>query len=144
MDSKKRIIKLDIDQKLITMERKANLSTIWIFVLLNVLFRDIHELFRPGLLEEMLTGTVNGVQITEGVMLAAAISLEIPIAMVILSRVLEYRFNRWANIIAAVITISFYFTNGTNDLDDIWFAAVGILALLLLIWYAWKWKIEEA
>jgi len=99
----KRSVKMDTNQKLITMDMKAKLSISWIFVLLNVIFRDIHELFRPGLLAEMMTGTVNGVQMTEGTLLVAGIMLEIPIAMVLLSRVLPYRINRWANLIASVI-----------------------------------------
>ncbi len=32
------------------MDMKALLSTLWIFVLFNIAFRDIHEFFRVGLL----------------------------------------------------------------------------------------------
>lgn len=135
---------MDTNQKLGTMDMKAKLSTVWIFVLLNVIFRDIHELFRPGFLEEMMTGMVNGVQMSEETLLVAGILLEIPIAMVILSRVLRYRFNRLANIIAAVLTIAFIISNRPNDLDDIWFLTVGVVALSLIIWYAWKWPQVEA
>lgn len=127
-------------QKNMKTDMKAKLSTMWIFVLLNVIFRDIHELFRPGFLEEMMTGIVNGVQLTEEFMLLAGILLEIPIAMVLLSRVLEYRVNRWANIIAGAITIAFIFANRPKDLDDMWFYAIEVVALLLIIWYAWKWS----
>lgn len=134
---------MDANQKLGAMDMKAKLSTVWIFVLLNVIFRDIHELFRPGFLEEMMTGMVNGVQMSEETLLVAGILLEIPIAMVILSRVLRYRFNRLANIIAAVLTIAFIISNRPNDLDDIWFLTVGVVALSLIIWYAWKWPQVE-
>jgi hypothetical protein len=130
---------MDTNQKLISMDIKAKLSTSWIFVLLNVIFRDIHELFRPGLLEEMMTGTVNGVQITEGTLLVGGIMLEILIAMVILSRVLPYRVNRWANIIAGAIAIPLVIGIGPKDLDDLFFATIEVVALLLIIWYAWKW-----
>src|SRR5215216_2702946 len=50
-------------------DMKALLSTIWIFVLFNIAFRDIHEILRPGFLEEVMTGTINGVQMTEGFLL---------------------------------------------------------------------------
>lgn len=56
---------MDTNHALMTMDRKAKLSAAWVFVLLNVIFRDLHELFRPGMLAEMTTGTVNGVQMTE-------------------------------------------------------------------------------
>src|SRR3990172_13351841 len=96
---------MDTNQKLNTMDTKTTLSTLWIFVLLNVIFRDIHELFRPELLEEMMAGVVNGVHITDELLLLGGIGMEILIAMVILSRVLPYRVNRWANIIVAPISI---------------------------------------
>jgi hypothetical protein len=134
---------MDTNQKLITMDMKTKLSTLWIFVLLNVIFRDIHELFRPGLLEEMTTGTVNGVQMTEGTLLVAGIMLEILIAMVILSRILEYRVNRWANIIVGALAMPLVIGIGPKDLDDMFFATIEVVALALIIWFAWKWPQQE-
>ncbi len=120
---------------LVSTERQSRLSTLWIFVLLNVLFRDVHELFRPGFLQEIMAGTVS-----EELLLLAGVLLEIPIAMVVLSRVLRYRLNRWANVIAGVATIAFVLSNGANDLDDVFFLAVEIVALLAIVWYAWTWS----
>jgi hypothetical protein len=45
---------MDTNQKIITLDRKAKLSTLWIFFLLNVIFRDLHELFRSGFLERVM------------------------------------------------------------------------------------------
>ncbi len=126
------------------MDMKVLLSTLWIFALLNVIIRDIHELFRPGLLQEMMTGTVNGIQMTEGLLLLAAIPMEILISMVLLSRVLKYRVNRWVNIGVGAIAIAFVMANGAKDLDDIFFATVEVIAMLLIIWFAWTWPKQEA
>ena len=126
--------------KTIGMDVKALLSTLWIFVLFNMIFRDLHEFGRPGFLEEIMTGIVNGVQITEELMLLGGIMAEVPISMVLLSRVLKYRVNRWANIMAGAITITFVINNGVKDLDDIFFAAIEIVALALIVWCAWKWR----
>lgn len=134
---------MDTSRQLITMEMKARLSTLWIFVLLNLLFRDIHELLRPGLLQEMMTGTVNGVQMTQGVLLAGGIMLEFLIAMVILSRVLEYRANRWANMIVSAVAIPLVVGSGPKDLDDRFFATVEVVALVGIFWLAWKWPRQE-
>ena len=60
---------MDTNQKLITLDMKAKLSTLWIFVLLNVIFRDIHEFIKAEFIQEILTGVVHGTQITEGLML---------------------------------------------------------------------------
>lgn len=112
---------METEQKRIAMDMQAKLSTLWIFVLLNVIFRDIHELFRPGLLQEMMTGIINGVQVTEGTLLMGGVMIEILIAMVILSRILKDRVNRWANIIVGAIAIPFIVSAGANDMDDIFF-----------------------
>ena len=136
---------MNTNKKTTGMDMKAKLSTLWIFLLFNVIFRDIHELFRPGFLEEIMTGTVNGVQLTEETMLIAGIMMEIPVVMVVLSRVLKYRVNRWANIIGGAIGIVFVIINNrAPDLDDMFFAAVEVVAALLIIWYAWKWPKQEA
>ncbi len=130
--------------KTIGMDIKALLSTLWSFVLFNMIFRDLHEFGRPGFLEEIMTGIVNGVQITEELMLLGGIMAEVPISMVLLSRVLKYRVNRWANIMAGAITIAFVINNGVKDLDDIFFAAIEIVALVLIVWCAWKWRRHKA
>lgn len=135
---------MDIQQKLSTMERKATLSTLWIFVLFNMIFRDIHELVRPGLLEEMMTGIVNGTQVTDELLLLGGIMAEVGIVMVVLARVLKVRANRWANIIVGAISIILVVSNNTApDLDDMFFAAIEVTALAVIIWYAWTWpKLE--
>lgn len=52
---------MSLNQKIADLDVRAKLSSLWVFALLNVI-RDIHELFRPGFLEEMMTGTVGDVQ----------------------------------------------------------------------------------
>ena len=113
-------------------------------MLLNVIFRDIHEIIKAEFIEEVMTGVINGKKITEELMLMGAFILEIPIAMVFLSRVLKYEVNRWANIIVSLLTISLVISNGERDLDDLFFAIVEIAALLFIIWSAWKWQEQEA
>ena len=133
---------MNINEKIISMEMKARLSTLWIFVLLNMIFRDIHELFRPGMLEEMMT-LLNSGQITEGLLLLGGIMIEIPIAMVPLSQILKSNVNRWTNMIVAIVTMALVFLNNTTpDLDDIFFAAIETISLALIIWYAWQWRQE--
>ncbi len=135
---------MNSNEKIISIEMKAKLSALWIFVLLNIIFRDIHELFRPGMLEEMMTGIVNGNQVSDVVLLAGGIMLQLPIIMVFLSRALRYNVNRWANILASIATIAIVFINNTTpDLDDMLFGVVEVAALSLIIWYAWKWQSPE-
>ena len=131
---------MNLHKQILTIETKAKLSTLCMFYLLNTIFRDLHEFVEPGFIEEVMTGTFNGTQITENLLLFGAFVAEVPIAMVLLSRLLPYRPNRWANIIAAVIAISFDIMNGTTDLDDTFHLIIKIAALSFIIWSAWRWQ----
>ncbi len=122
------------------LEMKVKLSTLWIFYLFNVIFRDIHEFIEPGFIEQVMTGTFNGIQITEHLLLLGGFVAEVPISMVLLSRLLPYSSNRWANIIAAMTTLAFEINNGTTDLDDTFHMVIEMAALLFIIWSAWQWR----
>jgi hypothetical protein len=125
-------------------DRKSVLSTAWIFVLLNAIFRDLHELFRPGMLQEMLSGTVNGVTVTDQDLLLAGAMLQLPLAMVLLSRLLPDRASRWANLVAALAAIAVFLVptlvTTTPDPDDLLFAVVELAGLVFIIGYAWTWR----
>jgi hypothetical protein len=118
---------------------KAKLSTLWIFVLFNLIFRDIHEFARPGFLEGIMAR-----QVSEELLLLGGIMIEIPIAMVLLSRLLKVRANRPANIIAGALMIVLVIVNNTApDLDDIFFATIEVAAMSLIVWFAWKLPKQE-
>ena len=89
--------------KELTITKPALLSTLWIFATLNYLYCDIMGLMDMSLLQQYLTGSVNGMQISENFLLGAAILMEIPMAMVFLSRVLKPKVNRIANIASGSI-----------------------------------------
>jgi len=124
-------------------DTKVLLSTLWIIVMLNMIFADILGFMTPGFLEGAKAGP-GGVQITQGLLLVFAILLEIPIAMVLLSRVLKYRANRWANIIAGPITIVWVIAGGSTDLHYLFFAAIEVVCMLLIVLFALKWPKQEA
>jgi TRAP-type C4-dicarboxylate transport system permease small subunit len=73
-------------------------------------------------------------------MLGGAIMMEISIAMIILSRVLKYRVNRWVNIITSIITIVFVIRGGASYPHYIFIGTIEVICLLLIIWNAWKWS----
>ncbi len=121
------------------MDTKVLLSTLWIVVMINMLKADILSLYIPGAVDEVAkTAASTGTPIPQ-LMLGGAIMMEISIAMIILSRVLKYRVNRWANIIVGIITIAFVVGGGASYPHYIFIAAVEVFCLLLIIWNAWKW-----
>jgi len=114
------------------------LSTLWIFILLNIVFRDIHQLGSAGFLEELMKGMVNGIKLTDELALVGGILAEIPILMILLSRILNDKANKWANLIAGVITLGVFATAlPTADMDDLFhfvFEATAILWIFLIAW----------
>jgi hypothetical protein len=121
------------------MDMKSRLSTLWIFVMFNMVFADIVGLLNPGTLEEMMA-----MQPSQGLLLVFSILVEIPIAMIVLSRLLKYRANRWANILAGVITILWVIGGGNASVTYIFFATIEVACMLLIIWFAWKWRAPAA
>jgi hypothetical protein len=123
-------------------ETKTLLSTLWVVVMFNMLKADILSLYIPGAAEE-LARTAGETPIPL-LMLGAAVMMEISILMILLSRVLKYRVNRWANIITSIITIAFVVGGGVSYPHYLFIATVEVVCLLLIVWFAWKWRNPEA
>ncbi len=128
-----------------TKDMKVRLSTLWVFAMFNYIYADIFTLIDPGARKQIMTGQVGPIQITPGFLLGAAILMETAIAMVLLSRVLEYRANRWANMIigavhTAAVILSLFVAGTMPALYYIFFATIEIACTLLIVWYAWRWK----
>ncbi len=119
-------------------ETKALLSTLWVVVMINMLKADILSLYIPGAAEEVAR-TAGDTPIPL-LMLGGAVMMEISILMILLSRVLKYTVNRWANIIVSLITIAFIVGGGVSYPHYLFIAAVEIVCLLLIVWFAWKWR----
>ncbi len=126
---------------------KSKLSTLWIFATLNYLYCDVVTLMDHNLLRQFLAGNVGGADISQGFLLAAGVLVEIPMAMVLLSRVLGYRANRWANALAgATMTVVQLGTLATKTpaLYYVFFSAIEISCTAVIVWLAWRWREETA
>jgi hypothetical protein len=119
-----------------TKDRKVVLSTIWIFVMFNYLYADLMIMIvNPELYRQAAA------RMPEGVVLGATVLMEILIAMVLLSRVLKYRANRWANIIAGAVGTAFVAVTlgGRPPAFYLFLSAIEIACTLFIVWYAWTW-----
>lgn len=122
---------------------KSSLSTLWTFVLINMLFADIFSFMVPGALQKITTGVVDGIQLTPGFLLIAAVLTEIPMAMIVLSRLLSYRANRWANMLGGVFTILWVVGLGSGTPHYLFIASVEVLCSGCIVWLAWRWRAPE-
>ena len=127
------------------LDKRAKLSSLWVFVFLNMIFRDLHEFGRPGFLEEVMSGVVGGVQVTEGLMLVGGIMIAVPLLIIPLTQFLPFKATRRANLfMGGLMIVNIIGTNMVPDLDNIFFAVIEIAALLLILRLAWNWKEDTA
>lgn len=124
-------------------DTKVLLSTLWIVVMINMLKADILSLNIPGAAEELARTSASAGASIPQLMLIGAVMGQLGIAMIILSRVLKYGINRWANIIAGIITIAYIWGGMATYPHYIFIASVETLCLLLVVWFAWTWRNVE-
>lgn len=135
---------MSTDKKIIeTKDKKVVLSTLWIFVMFNYIYCDVLSNMESGVLKELMAGHVGSIQVTQGFLLGGAILMEIPITMVLLSRILKYGVNRGANIVTSLIMAVVQFASlfvGTSPTSHyIFYSIIEITCDLFIAWYAWKW-----
>lgn len=128
-------------------DRKKVLSILWIFATVNYLFCDVLTLMNSEDLQQILTGTVGSLEMTPNFLLGAAVYMEIPMAMILLSRFLRYKTNRIANIIAGTIMtvaqIGSLFVGSGSTPHYTFFSIVEIGCTAFIVWYAVTWRIKE-
>lgn len=123
--------------------QKKILSILWIFVTFNYLYCDVMSLMDANLLNQYLTGSVEGLEFTENFLLSAAILMELPIIMILLSRTLNPIYNCWVNIgVASIKTIAMLatFFVGSVTTYYLFFATIEIATTIFIIGYCWYWK----
>jgi hypothetical protein len=129
-------------------EKKALFSTLWIFAMLNYLYCDFLSNMDASVLKGLLDGRIAGMTITTSFLLNAALLMEIPTAMVLLSRVLPFRTNRWANIIGGLVMtlvqIGSLFVGTGPTPHYIFYSVIEASCTAFIVWHAWKWREVDA
>jgi len=121
---------------------RMKLSALWVTVMFLFAYVDILSHMQPGIIEDFISGEVAGFQITETWLLGVTVMMTIPALMVFLSLVLKPKFNRWANIIAAIFKIIIVVGSlfiGVNWSYYIFGSVIEVALLSLIVRYAWKW-----
>jgi hypothetical protein len=125
------------------MNRKEKMSLLWIVVMLNMAFADILTFILPGSLQEIMAGDMGGLRPTQAMLLAFAVLIEIPIVMIVLSRMVKRHVNRILNIIASLITIAFVVGGGSLTLHYIFFAGMEVACMVLIVLMCVTWPKDQ-
>jgi hypothetical protein len=125
-------------------DTKERLSLLWIFALLNYLYADVIALWD-------MVGSGKFVTLPPGALMWSAVLMEIPIAMIVACRLLPFRVNRLANIIAGgLVTVVNGFLTYVPPLvgwgrppalpEYLFFATIETVCTSIIIWQAWTWS----
>jgi len=129
---------------------RERLSLLWIFALLNYLYADVIALW--AILGSPPADTPHLGQLA---LAGSAVLMEIPIAMILASRLLPLRANRLANIIAgSIVTLVNGFLTFIPPLigwgrppalpEYLFFATIETVCTLAIVWQAWTWPEADA
>jgi len=123
-------------------ETRIKLSALWISLMLTYLLGDVLRIFSG----DFSAGEVIGMEISQGLMLAMAILMVIPVVMVFLTLILKQAVNCWVNI---TLSVFFFVFNAIGlptypSLYDQFLIVVGLVFNVLTVWLAWRWKKREA
>jgi hypothetical protein len=126
-------------------DTKERLSLLWLFALLNYLYADVIALFA-------IVGSRTPFEpLPPWALAGSAVLMEIPIAMILACRLLPFRANRLANIIAGgVVTLVNGFLTFVPPLvgwgrppafaEYLFFATIETVTTVVIIWQAWTWS----
>jgi len=130
-------------------DTKERLSILWIFALLNYLYADVVALFD-------IVGSRNSFDpLPPWALMGSAVLMEIPIAMILACRLLPFRANRLANIIAGtLLTLINGFLTFVPPLlglgrppafaEYLFFATIETVCTVVIVRQAWTWSAAEA
>ena len=130
---------------------RIRISVLWIADVVALAAAFVFASFEPGYLEGILSGNLEGMQITVGVILLASFFWLVPLFMMYVSLVLSRSVLRWLNIIFGLLfgllnLVDFF--GQITSFDALGAARTMMIALMAIIpfliaWHGWKWPPDK-
>ncbi len=113
------------------------LAGLWIALMLTYLLGDVLRIFAG----HFKPGEINGVPMTQAMMMLIAVIMLIPILMIVLSLTVPFPLIRWINLGAAVGLFIFNLVGigGYEGKFDTFLIIVGLVFNVVTVIYAWNW-----
>ena len=125
---------------------KIRISVLWIFLAVAMSAAMILFIMGPGVVEDLIAGEMEGIEISAVILFVFALFWIIPLAMAFLTLVLKDTVNRYSNAILGLFFAVFYLVDISGHLSrgegfggHIIMGIIGIFVALLIFWHAWKW-----
>jgi hypothetical protein len=126
---------------------KIKLALFWVALMFFYIYNDLLSMFKPGTVEELFGGSLEGIVFTQEMLFGAALLMALPSIMIVLSLTLKAKMNRMVNIIVGifhmVVLVGTMLVPG-----DLWvfyatYMAFEAVFIILIVWHAWKWPTQE-
>jgi hypothetical protein len=125
---------------------KIRLAVLWLFVAVAMSANTILYFVVPGVIDEIRTGKVVGMQATPELLLVMAITyFWVPLVMAVLSLSLRDRGNRLANIVSGIFYSVFILFELVMNITTVAYPYLILMDISVIVvsaliaWYAWKW-----
>jgi Family of unknown function (DUF6326) len=129
------------------MPLRAKLAAAWTSFMFLYVYVDFIALYKPGAIDEILSGVVWKFQVNQTLLTVFLASVAVSSLMIVLSVILPARANRTVNLVVASVYIPY---SVFNVVDESWTffyglgAGLEVLLLALILRYAWTWPRRTA
>jgi hypothetical protein len=125
---------------------KARLSVLWAVMAVGTVASMFLSLLMPGAIQSIMAGEMEGMELTEWMMVVMALFFIIPIALSILALTLKGSANRWLNFIFGIIWVIWFIfeilghaTGGEAPSIAVWLMlTAGIVFSIFIVYFAWN------
>ncbi|TAF74426.1 MAG: hypothetical protein EAZ53_09305 [Bacteroidetes bacterium] len=120
---------------------KIKIAMLWTSFMFLYIYVDYFHLYMPGCIKDILAGKAFVFDISQFFLMFAMFFVAIPVLMIFFSVALPAKVNRLTNIIVAAVFIPYMLFNlvGEAWVHMYFAAAIEVVQLCLIIFYAWKW-----
>ncbi|WP_350292733.1 DUF6326 family protein [uncultured Croceitalea sp.] len=123
---------------------KIRLAALWLVFMLLYIYTDFYKLYMPEKIQGIMSGVIDGFEVTQMSLLLIAVVTIIPACMIYLSLILRDRANRLLNIILGIFHLIIGVINliGSTWHFYIFYGILLVVVAILIILNAWNWPTE--
>lgn len=123
---------------------KIKLAALWLVFMLLYIYTDFYKLYMPEKIQAIMSGIIDGFEVTQISLLLISVVTIIPACMIYLSLILNSKTNRILNIILGIFHIIIGIVNiiGTTWYFYMFYGALLIIIAILIVLNAWKWPMK--
>ena len=131
------------------MDVRFILAALWVAVGFCLVTGAVLGLFKPGYIEGLIEGEIDGIKVTQSVLTGNAFTIMLPAFMAVLSLVLGHPWVRWLNLLVCgvylvliLMTFAYYLTEGVQSWTYTYVLKLFEVVLYgLIIRYSWGWVV---